>query len=108
MDKKVSGVVFGAVAGIIDVIPMVLQDLSWDANLSAFLMWVVVGFLIAAADLNLPSAIKGLLIAFLVLIPAAVLIGWKEPASLLPIGIMTIILGSLLGWTIERFAANNN
>ncbi len=107
MNKKVSGVVLGAVAGVIDVIPMMFQDLTWDAYLSAFSMWVIVGFLIAASDLNLPAAIKGLLIAFLVVIPVAVLVGWKEPASLLPIGVMTIILGRLLGWTIERFTVNH-
>ena len=107
MDKKVSGIIFGAVAGVIDVIPMVLQDLTWDANVSAFLMWVVVGFLISVTDLNLPSAIKGVLIAFLVLTPSAIIIGWEEAASLLPIGIMTLILGSLLGWTFERCTANH-
>jgi len=102
MDRKASGVVSGAVAGIIDVIPMIVQDLTWDANLSAFLMWVVVGFLISVTDLNLPSAIKGVLIAFLVLAPSVVIIGWEEPVSLLPIGVMTVILGCLLGWFIER------
>jgi len=44
------------------------------------------------------------LIAFLVILPSGILelIGWKEPISLLPIGIMTIVLGGLLGVTIER------
>ena len=102
MNKKVTGILLGAAAGVIDVIPMVLQDLTWDANLSAFLLWVVVGFLISVTDLNLPSAVKGVLIAFLVLAPSAVIIGWEEPTSLLPIGIMTAILGCLLGWIIDR------
>ena len=42
--KLVVGVLLGAVAGVLDVIPMVVQDMSWDANLSAFFHWVVVGF----------------------------------------------------------------
>ncbi|OFY44205.1 MAG: hypothetical protein A2X18_00920 [Bacteroidetes bacterium GWF2_40_14] len=52
--KKIKiGIFFGIIAGIIDVIPMILQNLTWDANISAFTMWIVVGFLIAAIDLNI-------------------------------------------------------
>jgi hypothetical protein len=35
MNKIVVGIIFGTVAGIIDVIPMLIQKLTWDANLSA-------------------------------------------------------------------------
>jgi len=101
--KILVGALFGAVAGIIDVIPMIMQSLTWDANLSAFALWVISGFLIASSNLKIHSALNGLLISVLVLVPAAILIGWKEPASLIPIGIMTVILGSLLGYAIERF-----
>jgi uncharacterized membrane protein len=101
--KKIKiGILLGIVAGIIDVIPMILQNLTWDANLSAFTMWIVVGFLIAVIDLNINSIIKGILTAFLVLLPSAILIGWQEPISLIPITIMTIILGGLLGFSIEK------
>ena len=101
--KKIKiGILLGIVAGIIDVIPMILQNLTWDANLSAFTMWIVIGFLIAVIDLNINSIIKGLLIAFLVLLPSAILIGWQEPVSLIPIIIMTTILGGLLGFSIEK------
>ncbi|MDL2239557.1 hypothetical protein LJC25_01095 [Bacteroidales bacterium OttesenSCG-928-K03] len=81
---------------------MILQNLTWDANLSAFTMWIVVGFLIAAIDLNIKPTIKGIMIAFLVLLPSAILIGSQEPISLIPITIMTIILGGLLGFSIEK------
>jgi threonine/homoserine efflux transporter RhtA len=97
------GVSFGAIAGIIDVIPMILQNLTWDANLSAFSMWVVNGFLIASSKLEMNSILKGVLISFTVILPVAILIGWKEPASLIPISLMTGILSSVLGYSIERF-----
>lgn len=101
--KILIGILFGAFAGIIDVIPMIIQRLSWDANLSAFTMWVVVGFFIASSEIIFPSVLKGIIISFLVLSPCAIIIGWQEPQSLIPIGVMTLILGSLLGLTIERF-----
>ena len=102
MKKIRIGLLLGMVAGIIDVIPMIMQNLTWDANLSAFTMWIVVGFLIATVDLNINSILKGILIAFLVLLPSAIFIAWREPVSLIPIVIMTTILGGLLGFSINK------
>lgn len=107
MKKIKIGLLLGIVTGIIDVIPMIMQNLTWDANISAFTMWIVVGFLIATIDLNINSIIKGILIAFMVLLPTAILIGWKEPVSLIPITIMTTILGGLLGYFNHRLNRNN-
>jgi len=98
------GTLFGAIAGIIDVIPMIMMGLSWDADLSAFSLWVVSGLLIAATDLPVRGWLKGLIISFLVLLPCAILMGAKEPASLVPIGAMTLVLGSCLGHCIEKYA----
>lgn len=102
MKKIQIGIIFGAVAGIMDVIPMIIQKLTWDANLSAFIMWIVVGFLISVIGLKMNSISKGILTAFLVLLPTAILIGWNDPASLIPIVIITTVLGGLLGFIIQK------
>jgi len=102
MNKKVIGTCFGALAGIIDVIPMIVQKLTWDANISAFAMWTVIGFLVSVVELKIKPILKGIIIAFAVLLPVAVLVGWKEPVSLIPISLMTIILGGMLGYTINK------
>jgi len=104
MNPIVTGILLGFVAGIIDVIPMIIKKLTWDANISAFAMWVVVGFFIAAINLNIQPIVEGILIALLTLLPCAILIGWKEPKSLIPILSMTIVLGGLLGWLIPKIA----
>lgn len=101
MNKTVKGIIFGIIAGIIDLIPMIFQKLSMDANLSAFSLWIISGYLIANTQIGLKGVAKGILISFLVLIPSAILIGWKEPTSLVPISFMTIILGGLLGYFID-------
>ena len=85
MNKIKTGLLSGIVAGIIDVIPMLIQKLPWEANISAFLMWVVTGFFISTSTLNIKPVLKGLIISLLPLLPASILIGWKEPLSLLPI-----------------------
>jgi hypothetical protein len=98
----VVGVLLGAVAGVLDVIPMLLQGLTWDANLSAFFLWVVSGFMLATSNLKLAPVLKGMLIPFICLLPSAFIIGWKEPFSLVPIGVMTLILGALLGFVHSK------
>lgn len=93
MRKTLIGLTTGFIIGMIDLIPMILQKLTWDANISALTMWIIVGFLTSRIDLKINPIIQGILIAFLVLLPSAILIGWTEPISLVPIAIMTIILG---------------
>jgi len=101
MKKFLLGLFFGIVAGILDVIPMILQNLTWDANISAFSMWVVIGIFISFSDIKIPSFLKGIIISFMVLIPSLVLIIWNNIFNIIPIGIMTLILGSLLGIVVE-------
>lgn len=103
MKKTQLGILLGIVAGVIDVIPMVLQELTWDANLSAFFLWIISGFLIATSNLKINGVVKGIIIPFLVLLPSAIIIGWQEPFSLIPITIMTLILGSALGFLIDKY-----
>lgn len=102
MKKTQRGILLGIIAGIIDIIPMVLQKLTWDANLSAFSLWAISGFLIASTNLKINGVAKGIFISFLVLLPSAIIIGWQEPFSLIPITIMTLILGSALGFLIDK------
>ena len=102
MKIKLYCILLGIIAGIIDVIPMIIMKLTWDANISAFSMWVVISFFLSNSQLKLPSVFKGLLYSFLTLLPSAVIIGWSDPKSLLPIIAMTILLGSLLGFGIGK------
>jgi hypothetical protein len=100
----VLGVLLGIVAGVIDVIPMALQGLTWDANLSAFFLWVVSGIMLSTSTLNLQPIFKGIVVAFLCLLPSLFIIGWGDPSSLISIGIMTLILGAFLGYTYSKLA----
>ena len=93
MRKTLIGLTTGFIIGMIDLITMILQKLTLDANISELTMWIIVWFLTSRIDLKINPIIQGILIAFLVLLPSAILIGWTEPISLVPIAIMTIILG---------------
>jgi len=108
MKKIKIGILFGIIAGIIDIIPMILQKLTWDANLSAFSLWVISGYLIASTHCKLNSLLKGIFISFLVLTPSAILIGWKNPSTLVPIFTMTSILGAVIGFLIDKYGKKAN
>jgi hypothetical protein len=97
------GILFGILAGVIDVVPMIIQKLSWDANLSAFIFWVVSGFIVSISNLNLKGALKGLVLSLALLAPLAIIIGWSKPLSLIPILTMNIILGLFLGYFIDKY-----
>ena len=103
MNRKILlGTVSGVIAGIIDVIPMIIQKLPVHSLLSAFAMWVVLGLIINTSTLKMNGILKGILLSFLVILPTAILIAQAEPVSLIPIGIMTIILGILLGFVSDK------
>lgn len=105
MKNKIAiGLLLGVVMGVLDMIPMVIQGFTWDANLSAFFLWVVSGFMVATSNLKLQPIMKGIVIAFLCLLPSVFIIGWSDPVSLVPIGVMTVILGALLGFSYGKLA----
>jgi len=99
-----TGILLGIIAGIIDVIPMIIQNLAWNANLSAFSMWVVIGFILSITNLKISVILRSILISFLILVPNLFIIGWAEPLSLFPIMIMTLILSTLLGFVYSKVA----
>ena len=103
MKKTQLGIILGIIAGIIDVIPMIIQKLTWDANLSAFTFWIVVGFVIATTNIGLKGALKGITISLILLIPLIFIIAWNNPTVLLPIIPMNLILGSALGFLIDKY-----
>ncbi len=95
--KIITGIIIGAIAGCIDLIPMIIRHLPLNADLSAFSLWLMVGVLTPMLSIKLPWTIKSIMVAFMILIPSAFIIGWDEPITLLPIAGMTLILGFLVG-----------
>ncbi len=98
MNKMMKYIITGVIIGLIDVIPMLFMKLTWDANISAFIMWIVISYLLYCNNQKTHQIIKSIIIAFLVLIPNAILIGWNNPISLVPVIIMTLTLSISMGF----------
>lgn len=97
MKKLLISLILGTAAGILDVIPMLIQKLDWYANTSAFFQWIILGIVINYIDISLEGWLKGLIIAEALSIPVMILVAKTEPFSVVPIIIMSALLGSLVG-----------
>ena len=72
---------------------MVIQKMEKSANLSAFSHWVVLGLIIPFVSWNIAPWLKGLIIAELSAVPILFMVAPKDKKAILPITIMSAILG---------------
>lgn len=104
MRKIFMSLLIGFVAGIIDVVPMIMQRLDWYSCISAFFQWLVLGIIINHIEIGLKGWLKGLFIAEIAAIPIIILVAKTDPISIIPITIMSAILGSFIGVAGEKYA----
>ncbi len=93
MNDILIALIIGTIAGIIDVVPMIIQKLDKFANWSAFFHWVVLGLIIPFVDWEIQVWLKGLIIGELSAIPILIMVYSKNKRSLIPILVFSAILG---------------
>ena len=89
--------IIGIIFGVIDIIPMILKKLPKRANVSAFIQYFFVSIVISFIDL--PGIIwwlEGSIVALCLAIPIIIIVSEKDKKSIVIIGSMSIILGSLI------------
>jgi len=104
MSRLLISILIGMIAGVIDVVPMLVQKLSKHACLSAFVHWIVLGVVISYVQLTMPGWAKGIVMAALAGLPVAILVSEKDPKSIVPILIMSVVLGAAVGFATARYA----
>lgn len=87
----------GTVAGLVDITPMLLMNLSTHAIASAFVHWVVLGLIIPFVNWNLRSWVKGMLIATLAALAVMILVAETNITDIIPMILSSLILGALIG-----------
>lgn len=103
MSKLLLSLIIGVAAGIIDIVPMIFQKLDRYSIISAFIQWVVVAFVITHIHFGVEGWLKGLIIAVLMALPIIALVMKTDVKSAIPILVMSVILGSLVGFAADRF-----
>jgi hypothetical protein len=97
MRTLVVSMIIGVVAGIIDILPMVIQKMDKRSVLSAFLQYFFVSIIIV--NINLPGVIwwlQGSIIALALAIPVIIIVSEKDKKAVPIIATMSIILGTLI------------
>jgi len=93
----------GAVAGVLDVIPMLVQGIGMVANVSAFVHWLVLGLIIPFVSWKLKPWLRGMVIGEISAIPIMLIVAQKEPESVVPIAVASLILGVLIAVVGDRY-----
>jgi hypothetical protein len=98
MDKLLLSVIIGLVAGIIDIIPMLIQKLDKRASISAFLQYFFVSIIIVNIDLpHIVWWLQGGLISVALALPVIVIVSTQDKKAVPIILTMAFILGTLIG-----------
>jgi len=103
MRRIAKALLIGTIAGVIDAVPMIAQGLNWYAIASAFIQWVVMGIIITHIDIGIKGWLKGLIVAELCAIPIMIIVSMDGFSAIIPIIVMTAILGSCIGYFGDRY-----
>ena len=91
-------ILIGIVAGVIDIIPMIIQKLSRRAIISAFLQYFFVSIVIVNIDLpGIVWWLQGSLIALALALPIIVIVSENDKKVVPIIAGMAVILGAIIG-----------
>ena len=105
MTRKLAGaLIIGIGAGVIDILPGVLNGVDIRVTVAGFSFWVTNALVIAFVSLPLKNWQKGLLISSLLAIPGVVLLSLVHPDSVIPMIVLTVFLGALVGHLTGKYA----
>ena len=98
MNTTLLSLLIGVVAGILDIIPMIIKNLPKRASCSAFLQYLFVSIIIVNIDLpGIVWWLQGGLISLMMAIPIVIILS-KDDKKTIPIILgNAIILGTLIG-----------
>src|SRR5215469_5537082 len=98
MDKLLLSVIIGIVAGVIDIIPMIMKKLDKRASISAFLQYFFVSIIIVNIDLpHIVWWLQGGLISVALALPVVVIVSMQDKKAVPIMLTMAAVLGTLIG-----------
>ncbi|MDP3445836.1 MAG: hypothetical protein Q8T08_23500 [Ignavibacteria bacterium] len=103
MNDFLIAILIGIVAGLIDVIPMIIMKLDKVASISAFTHYFVLGLIIPFMNWGLSPWISGMIISFLSALPVMIIVYPKDKKSLIPMTVFSIVLGAGIGLAGAKF-----
>jgi hypothetical protein len=102
MKKILLSILIGMLAGGIAIIPIIIKKYDPETTLTAFLHVTTIGILIPYINMHVRSWFKGLLIMVLTTIPLFVIVSHKNYEMMIPVILLTAVLGLLIGMISGR------
>ena len=103
-NKLLMALLIGVFAAIIDVTPGIIRGIDLTITFTGFTFWVLMGPTIAFISLPVRDWLKGLIVASLLSIPGTILMTLVDKSTVLPMFLLALILGSLVGFLTGRYA----
>lgn len=98
MDKLIFSAIIGLIAGVIDIIPMIMQKLPRYSTVSAFFHYFFVSIIILNVDIpHIPWWLEGGVVGLALTIPMLIQVGHSDKKSLANNSIQCHIIGNI-GW----------
>jgi hypothetical protein len=91
-------ILIGIVAGIVDIIPMIIQKLDKRATVSAFFQYLFVSIVIV--NINLPGIVwwlRGSIVSLALALPIIIIVSENDKKAVPIIALMAVVLGALIG-----------
>ncbi len=103
MNNILIALIIGLIAGVIDIIPMIIQKLEKRDTISAFVHYFALGLIIPFVSWEITPWIKGSVIALLTAIPIMIIVYPKDKKAILPMIVFSLILGAGIGLAGAKF-----
>ncbi|MFT9076023.1 hypothetical protein [Ethanoligenens sp.] len=105
MKRFVIGIGIGAVAGIINILPMLFaKNIGFTIYLSTFITWLIIGFFIVSSSLRLNGTLKGILISVLISLPSLIFTFASTLYGAIWNIAWVLILGAVTGSVLDKLA----
>ncbi|MES9860511.1 MAG: hypothetical protein ABW157_20160 [Candidatus Thiodiazotropha sp. LLP2] len=102
--KILTSFLIGFIAGLIDITPGLIQGVDSYITFTGLSFWVVMGPTIAFISLPMKDWLKGIVVASLLAIPGTIIMSEIDPGTVIPMIVVTIALGSLVGFLTGKYA----
>ena len=103
MNDFLIATIIGLVAGLIDIIPMIIQKLNKRDTISAFVHYFALGFIIPFVNWGIVPWLSGIVIAIMTSIPIMIIVYPRDKKAIIPMIVFSLILGAGIGIAGAKF-----
>ncbi len=102
MEKILILLTVGIVAGVLDLIPLLMVGAPLYNMLSIVAFWLSASIFIYKTHILKSGLLNGLLIALVLMLPMALAVSASNPKDFFPMIFMALILGPSVGWILRK------